>query len=45
MTHRIRNATRRIAATHPGLGRHLSASVTTGTYCRYQPERPLSWTT
>ena len=45
VTHRLRAATRRIAAVHPGLGRHLAASLTTGTYCRYQPERPVVWST
>jgi predicted ATPase len=45
VTHRLRNATRRIAAAHPALGRHLAASLTTGTYCRYQPDRPVTWTT
>lgn len=44
VTHRIRSATRRIAAAHPSLGRHLAASISTGTYCRYQPERPVDWT-
>jgi predicted ATPase len=45
VTHRIRTATRRIAAAHPALGRHLAVSVSTGTYCRYEPERPVTWTT
>jgi predicted ATPase len=45
VTHRLRNAIRRIAAVHPALGRHLAAAVSTGTYCRYQPERPVTWTT
>jgi len=45
VTHRIRNAMRRIADAHPALGRHLTASVSTGTYCRYQPEPPTVWVT
>ena len=27
------------------LGRHLEASITTGTYCVYRPERPVIWHT
>lgn len=45
VTHRIRGAVRRIAEVHPPLGRHLEVSVSTGTYCRYQPEQPVHWTT
>jgi len=40
---RIRLARERIAAVHPELGRHLRASVRTGTHCRYDPERPVDW--
>jgi len=27
----------------PDLGRHLTNSVRTGTYCSYRPEQPISW--
>jgi hypothetical protein len=45
ITHRIRGAVRRIGEAHPTAGRHLDRSVTTGTYCRYEPEHPVHWTT
>jgi len=45
VTHRIRATIRRLADEHPDLGRHLAASVTTGVFCSYQPERPVTWTT
>jgi non-specific serine/threonine protein kinase len=44
VTHRVRAALRRIARAHPQAGRHLERSVTTGTYCRYEPEQPVEWT-
>jgi hypothetical protein len=43
VTARVRDAIRRIAAVHPPLGRHLTNSVRTGTYCSYQPEHPVVW--
>ena len=43
VTWRIRSAVRKIATVHPSLGRHLENSVRTGTYCSYQPERPIDW--
>jgi tetratricopeptide (TPR) repeat protein len=43
VTWRIRSAVRKIATIHPALGRHLDNSVRTGTYCSYQPERPIDW--
>jgi TolB-like protein len=43
VTWRIRSAIRKIAALHPALGRHLENSIRTGTYCSYQPERPIDW--
>lgn len=43
VTQRIRSTIARIAAQHPDLGRHLEISITTGTYCRYQPEHPVDW--
>lgn len=43
VTWRIRSAIRKVAAVHPSLGRHLENSVHTGTYCAYNPERPIDW--
>ena len=40
---RIRQALGRIEAVHPELGRHLRASVRTGTFCRYEPDRAVRW--
>jgi tetratricopeptide (TPR) repeat protein len=40
---RIRNSLRRIARVHPALGRHLDHSITTGTFCSYEPEQPIVW--
>jgi tetratricopeptide (TPR) repeat protein len=43
VTYRIRHAMARIADAHPELGRHLRASVRTGTWCSYTPERRVDW--
>jgi hypothetical protein len=43
VTARIRDAIRRIGDAHPGLGRHLGHSVRTGTFCVYEPDRPVRW--
>jgi hypothetical protein len=43
VTRRIRNAMRRITRAHPRLGQHLAASIRTGVYCSYQPERDIVW--
>lgn len=43
VTWRIRSAVKKIAAAHDALGRHLENSIRTGTYCSYQPERPVDW--
>ena len=43
VTWRIREAIKRIEEAHPDLGRHLRASVRTGTFCSYSPEQPQSW--
>ncbi|HVM01937.1 MAG TPA: AAA family ATPase [Acidimicrobiales bacterium] len=40
---RIRYAIDRIAEVHPALGRHLDATVRTGSSCSYRPERPATW--
>jgi pimeloyl-ACP methyl ester carboxylesterase len=44
VTRRIRHAVARIDRAHPALGRHLHASLHTGVYCSYAPERDLVWT-
>jgi len=43
VTWRIRSAIRKIEAAHPSLGRHLSHSVKTGTFCSFEPETPENW--
>ncbi len=40
---RIRLTIGRIDVEHPALGRHLSKSVRTGTYCVYSPEHVTTW--
>jgi hypothetical protein len=44
VTRRIRDAMSRIDRLHPALGRHLPASVHTGGFCCYAPEREVTWT-
>jgi hypothetical protein len=39
----LRDAITRIAHAHPRLGRHLDASIRTGAFCSYQPERDTVW--
>lgn len=43
VTHRLRGTLRRLSAAHHELGRHLTASIVTGTYCCYRPEQPTRW--
>ena len=43
VAYRIRHAIARVADAHPELGRHLRASVHTGTWCSYTPEKPVDW--
>ncbi len=43
VTWRIRHAVRRTESAHPALGRHLSNSLRTGTFCVYSPEQPIVW--
>lgn len=45
VTRRIREAIGLIEQSHPELGRHLRASVRTGTFCSYQPETDQHWIT
>jgi hypothetical protein len=40
---RIRDAIAKIGREHPALGRHLKASIRTGAFCGYAPERPTAW--
>jgi pimeloyl-ACP methyl ester carboxylesterase len=43
VTRRIRDAIARIDRVHPILGRHLAASLHTGVFCSYRPERDVAW--
>jgi hypothetical protein len=45
VTRAIRSALARIAEQHPALGRHLDATVRTGTFCSYTPDPrvPFTW--
>jgi hypothetical protein len=43
VTYRIRHAISRVGDAHPELGRHLRASVRTGTWCSYAPEHRVDW--
>jgi hypothetical protein len=40
---RVKASIERIEALHPALGRHLRASIRTGFWCGYEPERPVTW--
>lgn len=44
VTRRIRDAIARTERAHPPLGRHLQASIRTGVFCSYAPERDVHWT-
>jgi hypothetical protein len=41
---RIKASIDRLDGLDPALGRHLHASVRTGFWCSYAPERPVAWT-
>lgn len=43
VTARVRDTVKRISALDAELGRHLSRSVRTGTFCSYTPEQPVDW--
>jgi hypothetical protein len=45
VTWRIRSAIKKIAEGHPELGRHFHASIRTGSFCVYDPELRVIWTT
>jgi TolB-like protein len=44
VTWRIRNIIKKIEKVHPQLGKHLSNSIKTGSYCSYKPEVCHDWT-
>ena len=43
VTRRVKETLARVEQQHPGAGRHLRASVHTGVFCRYEPERDVRW--
>jgi hypothetical protein len=43
VTWRLRSAIKKIGAAHPALGKHLSNSVRTGSFCAYGPETSVVW--
>jgi hypothetical protein len=43
VTSRIRESIERIGKEHPALARHLENAIHTGSFCSYQPDRPLRW--
>jgi hypothetical protein len=43
VTKGIKNALERVHAAHPGLGRHLRASIRRGYFCSYDPGHPVDW--
>ncbi|WP_155360463.1 ATP-binding protein [Acrocarpospora macrocephala] len=43
VTARIRDTLRKLDDRHPELARHLRSAVSTGSTCRYQPEREIDW--
>ena len=43
VTWRIRHAIRKLEAVHPALARHLRASIKTGAFCSYEPEKETHW--
>jgi len=43
ITKQVHSAIARIHNSHPTLARHLTNSVSTGRYCSYAPERPVTW--
>lgn len=43
VTWRIRHAIKKLDAVHPLLARHLHASLKTGVFCSYDPEKETRW--
>lgn len=44
VTLRIKSCIKKISKEYPALGKHLSVSIKTGTFCSYRPEEKLHWT-
>ena len=42
---RIRDAIAKVGGDHPELAAHLTAAISTGATCSYQPKRPVAWRT
>jgi hypothetical protein len=40
---RIRISLDRIEQADPPVGRHLRTCIRTGTFCSYEPDRPVRW--
>ena len=47
VTRTVRYALARIAEHHPALADHLDKTISTGTYCAYNPDPrvPITWVT
>jgi hypothetical protein len=43
VTNRIKDSLKKIQKQHRTLGLHLSKAIETGTFCSYNPEKPISW--
>ncbi len=43
VTQRVRSTLKRVREHHPALGAHLDRSVTTGLFCRYEPDDGTVW--
>lgn len=43
VTQRLRSTIKRIGRHHPALSAHLDQRVSTGTYCAYVPDPPVTW--
>jgi hypothetical protein len=43
VTWRIRKAIDKVTKLDISLGKHLSASIRTGVFCTYSPEKPVRW--
>lgn len=43
VTARIRDTLRKLSHTHPDLAAHLRATISTGSTCRYQPQKQTTW--
>jgi hypothetical protein len=43
ITSRIRTVLGKIQQSHPALWQHLCSTLKTGTFCSYNPEKPITW--